>query len=212
MKKIVIIGSGGFAKEVAFLIEDINKQKKEWDFLGYIDKNEEIGTSRGKYKVFQHDEWLENIREEIYVVISIGDPSLIKKISEALQKNKNIKFPNLIHPNVIGDWDRINMGEGNIICTGTIFTTEITIGSFNIINLDCTVGHDTIIGDYNVFNPSVNISGDIIFGSESLVGTGAQIIDDKKIVSNVIIGAGSVVVKNIEESGVYVGIPAKKIK
>jgi len=212
MKKIVVIGSGGFAKEVAFLIDEINRERAKWDFLGYIDKNVEIGTNKGKYQIFQHDDWLDKVDEEIYVVISIGDPSIIKRISQTLQKNKNIKFPNLVHPNVIGDWERIDMGYGNIICAGTIFTTEIKIGNFNIINLDCTIGHDTVIGDYNVINPSANISGDITFGSENLVGTGAQIIDDKKITSNVIIGAGSVVVKNIDESGVYVGIPAKKIK
>ena len=56
MKKIVIIGSGGFAKEVAFLIEDINKQKQEWNFLGYIDQSAEIGSYNGKYKVYKHDD------------------------------------------------------------------------------------------------------------------------------------------------------------
>ena len=38
MKKIVIIGNGGFAKEIKWLIERINAKKKEWDFLGFIDE------------------------------------------------------------------------------------------------------------------------------------------------------------------------------
>ncbi len=83
------------------------------------------------------------------------------KVINQFSKNKNLIFPNLIHPNVIGDWDRINLGIGNIICSGNIFTTDIGIGSYNIFNLACTIGHDVKIGNNNIFNPSVNISGGV---------------------------------------------------
>lgn len=157
MKKIVIVGSGGFAKEVAFLIDEINKLKKEWNLLGFIDTK--VGTFNGKYKVYNNDDWLENTKSEIFVVFGLGDPSLIKKLVAKFKLNKNINFPTIIHPNVIGDWDHITIGEGNIICAGSIFTTDIKIGSFNVFNLDCTVGHDAVIDSFNVINPSVNISG-----------------------------------------------------
>ena len=210
MKKIVIVGSGGFAKEVAFLIEEINNKSNNWNFLGYIDEN--IGTYNGKYKIFESDKWLEKVNEEINVVFGIGNPGLVRSLSTKFAQNDKLKFPTLIHPNVIGDWERISMGNGNIICAGNIFTTDIKIGTFNIINLDCTIGHDTIIGDYNVINPSVNLSGGVILSNEILIGTGAQILQYKKITDNTIIGAGAVVTKNIIESGVYVGSPATKIK
>jgi len=210
MKNIVIIGSGGFAKEVAFLIEDINKQKAKWNFLGYID--EKVGGSNGKYKVFNNDDWLISIQEEISVVFGLGNPSLVARLVQKFRLNKKIKYPSLIHPNVIGDWDRIKIGEGNIICAGNIFTTDIQIGSFNVFNLDCTIGHDAVIGNYNVINPSVNISGGVDICNEVLLGTGSQVLQYKKITNKVIIGAGAVVTKNIEDMGVYVGSPAKKIK
>ena len=212
MKKIVIIGSGGFAKEVAFLIEDINKQNQEWNFLGYIDQSADIGSFNGKYRVFQKDEWLENVDFEVYVVFGIGNPQLISKIHKKLVANQNIKYPNLVHPNVVGDWERIKKGVGNIITAGNIFTTDIEFGSFNVFNLDCTIGHDTIIGSYNIFNPSVNLSGGLDIGDECLIGTGAQILQYKKIVSQTIVGAGAVVTKDILEPGIYVGSPAKKLE
>jgi len=212
MKKILIIGSGGFAKEVAFLIEDINKSKQEWDFLGYIDQSAEIGSQNGKYKVYEHDDWLMKIDFEIHVVFGIGNPQTVKKVHEKLSMNTNIKFPNLVHPNVIGDWERIKTGQGNIICAGNIFTTDIEFGSFNIFNLDCTIGHDTMIGNFNVFNPSVNLSGGLNIADECLIGTGAQILQYKKIVSQAIVGAGAVVTKDLLEPGIYVGSPAKKLE
>ncbi len=209
MKNIVIIGSGGFAKEVAFLIEDINKLQNKWNFLGFID--EKVGENNGKYQIFQNDEWLLSYKEEIYVVIGLGNPSLIKKLHDKFSQNHNIHFPNLIHPTVIGDWERIKIGIGNIICAGNIFTTDIEIGSFNIFNLSCTIGHDSKIGSFNVINPTVNISGGVQLNDEILIGTGSQILQYLEIVDKSIIGAGAVLTKSATEQGIYVGAPAKKL-
>ncbi len=210
MKEIVIVGSGGFAKEVAFLIDEINKKKPQWEILGYIDKK--VGGYNGKYRVFNHDEWLLKTGKEVNVVFGIGDPELINKLARKFKENSNLKFPNLIHPNVIGDWERISLGEGNIVCAGNIFTTGIKIGSFNIFNIDSTIGHDVMLGSCNVINPSVNISGGIEVGDEVLIGTGCQILQYVKIASHSVIGAGSLVRKEISEPGVYVGVPATKLR
>ncbi|MFK5982672.1 MAG: NeuD/PglB/VioB family sugar acetyltransferase [Flavobacteriaceae bacterium] len=210
MKNVVIVGSSGLAKEMAFLLDDINRSKQTWNFLGFVDEN--IGIAVGKYQVIMNDDTLLNYNEPLSVVIGVGFPVLLKKLANKFKVNKDLLFPNIIHPNCIGDWDRINLGEGNVLTAGNIFTTDIQIGSFNIFNLNGTVGHDSIIGNYNVFNPTNNISGEVKINNQVLVGTGTQVLQQLEIVSNVIIGAGAVVTKNITESGVYVGSPAKKIK
>ena len=208
MKDIVIIGSGGFAKEVAFLLEEVNKKNLVWNILGFVDNDKTI--INGKYAVVFDDRELLNIQTEINVVFGIGDSTLIKKLSNRFENNKRIKFPNIIHPNVIGDFDRIEMGKGNIICASNVFTTDIVIGSFNIFNLNNTLGHDVVIGDYNIINPTCNISGGVVLSDEILCGTGSQILQYKKVKSRIIIGAGALVTKDLIESGIYVGSPAKK--
>ena len=211
MKDIVIVGSSGLAKEIAFLLEDVNRKNKVWNFLGFVD-NENLGQRIGKFKVVMNDEQLLNYETELYVIVAVGFPKLLAKLSGRFVVNKNLIFPNVIHPNCIADWDRIEMGKGNIVTAGNILTTDIKIGSFNIFNLNGTVGHDTQIGNCNVFNPSNNISGNIKIGNKVLIGTGAQVLQDLEIIDNTIIGAGAVLTKSASESGVYVGTPAKKIK
>lgn len=210
MKDIVIIGAGGLAKEIAFLLEVINKHEHKWNILGYI--SDDIGHSNGKYKTIADDEWLCGYNKEIYVIFGLGSPTIIQKLFALYKKNGNIIFPNIIHPNATGDWERIKMGEGNIISSNNSFTTDIKIGSCNLFNLNCTLGHDSEIGSFNVINPIVNISGNVKIESSILIGTGSQILQNISIGSNSIIGAGAVVTKNIDEPGVYVGIPAKRIK
>lgn len=210
MKKIVIIGAGGFAKEVAFLIEEINRFKPEWEILGYIVNTKDIET--GKYPVFNDDNWLINTNTNLNVVFGIGEPNLIYKLYNLFKQNKNLSFPNLIHPSVIGNWERIKIGVGNVFTAGVNMTTDIEIGSFNIFNLNCTVGHNCKIGNFNIFNPTTNLSGGLVIEDRVLIGTGTQILQYKKIVSNAIVGAGAVVTKDILESGIYVGAPAKKLE
>ena len=80
------------------------------------------------------------------------------------------------------------------------------------MNLDCTIGHDAIINDYSTILPSVNVSGAVTIGECVSVGTGSAIIQGLSIGDNTVIGAGSVVVKDIPENTVAVGVPAKVIK
>ena len=44
------------------------------------------------------------------------------------------------------------------------------------------------------------------------LGAGAIVLPGVEICSNIIVGAGALVTKNLEEPGVYVGQPARKIK
>lgn len=208
VKDIYIIGASGFGREVAWLIEEL----EDWKVAGFIDDNKNIqNTVINDIPVVGKLDFLEKVNEETYVTIAIGNPKIRKKISEALTKNKNIIFPNIIAKNVRID-KTLELGIGNIICTNNILTTNINIGNFNHINLCCTIGHDAILHSYVTVYPGVNISGNVEIGNVSEIGTGAKIIQGKHISSNVIIGAGSVVVKDIEEEGTYVGVPIRKIK
>jgi sugar O-acyltransferase (sialic acid O-acetyltransferase NeuD family) len=125
---------------------------------------------------------------------------------------QNLFYPVLIHPSCYIGTDQVIIGEGSIVCAGTIITVNIDIGKHVILNLACTVGHDTIIEDYCSFMPSVNISGEVKIGNGVYCGTGAKIINQLEIGENSIIGAGAVVSKTLPANCTAVGIPAKPIK
>ena len=108
--------------------------------------------------------------------------------------------------------DRVFIGEGSIICAGSIITVDIRIGKHVILNLDCTVGHDACLEDFVTVYPSVNVSGNVLVEECAELGTGTQIIQGKKIGAQTIVGAGAVVVKDLPEKCTAVGSPAKPIK
>lgn len=208
MKDIVIVGAGGFGREVLWLIEQINKNTLEWNFLGFIDDGKDIHEKINGYPVLGKMDWL--LDKSIYVVFAIGDPLVKKSLVEKL-KNTGNKYPVLIHPSI--NMSKTNqIEEGTIICEGSILTVNIRIGKHVIINLDTTMGHDVVIEDYCTILPSVNVSGNVHLKENVMIGTGSQIIQNIEVGHNSIIGAGSVVNKSIDANVVAVGVPARVIK
>lgn len=211
MKDIVIIGAGGFGREVKFLIDEINKDKPLYHFKGFYDDGMEKGSIVNGYKVLGGISDLNNLSSSTSVAIAIGAPETKRNLIAMLQ-NQNLDFPALIHPSVICSKDDVSIGMGSIICAGTILTCNIIIEEFVILNLMCTVGHDTIINRFSSFMPSVNISGEVVIREGVYVGTGAKIINQLEIGEYSIIGAGAVVSKSLPPNCTAVGIPARVIK
>jgi sugar O-acyltransferase (sialic acid O-acetyltransferase NeuD family) len=214
--KTFIFGASGFAKEVEWLIYEINKTSKlKFDIANFVvsDNDYSLGVNVNGIDVISESIYFSEYhkKESHNCIIAVGSPKIREMIFNKIKSDKTI-FPNLIHPSVIYDERFVKFNEGAIICAGSILTTNILIGNFVHVNLDVTIGHDGIINDFSTVSPGVHISGKVTIYSNCFIGTGANILEDLSIVSNATIGSGAVVTKSINEIGTYVGIPAKKIK
>lgn len=207
MKDLVIIGAGGLGREVAALVERINQRMPTWNILGFLDESKPIGEQVDGYPVLGNLKWL-NDNPTVFTVCGVGTGNTRRKIVERINERSS-NVATLIDPSVLITGN-CSIGEGSIICAGSILTTNIKIGKHVIINLSCTIGHDTILHDFCTAHPGVNISGKVTADECVDFGTGTKVIQGKHICENVILGAGSVVVKDIEEPGTYVGVPATK--
>ena len=212
MKNLVIVGHGGLAKEVAFLVEEINRAAAEWNLLGFIGaQRESIGRQQGKYVVCGDDDWLAGYGQPLALALAIGNPRLLGVLRERYRANQMLAFPSLIHPRTTGDWANIRMGEGNVVLNAAAFTTDIVMGRFNIFNPGCTVAHDCALGDYNLLGPGARLAGAAVLGNRVLLGAGATVLPAVKIGDDVLVGAGAVVVESITEPGTYAGVPARRL-
>jgi len=211
-KNIVIIGTGGLAKEVKGLIDDINCHEIQWNLLGFIDNWEKQKGDiiiDDKMVVGTTDD-LNNRSNEIYVAIAIAGKMEWKKEAILQITNHNIQFPNLIHPSTLIRPD-IKIGKGNILQPYSAVSCNVKIGDFNFVNSYCSIGHDTQIGSYNIFSPKTIISGHVTIGSENVFGMNSCVLEKKCIGNNNRIGACSFIMRSIKNDCFYFGVPAKKI-
>ena len=211
-KKLYIIGAGGFGREVAWLVERINSRKGEWNLVGFIDDNPAVAdTLVGGVPVVGTIDSLLDLDSEAWCVCAIGSVGVRRQIIKKLENCSNLHFPILLDPDVSFS-SSVSIGEGSIICAGSIITVDVSIGRHVIVNLNCTVGHDAEIGDFTTVAPSVDICGHVTIGECCNIGVGAQIIQGITIEHDSVVGAGAVVVRDASISGTYVGVPARLIK
>lgn len=193
MKK-VFIGYGGFCREI---IADMGYKLK-----CFVD--DKFHVEGETYRLSEFDP------SKYEALIVVGDPKLRKSIADNLPKET--KFWNYISKHAVIMDNFKSIGLGNIICAGTIITTNVSIGNHVQLNLSTTVGHDTVISDYVTTAPDVSISGNVDIGDCVYFGTKSSVREKVTICSNTIFGLNSGIVSNITEVGTYVGTPCRKIK
>lgn len=211
MKNIAIYGAGGFGREVACLISEINKIKKHWNFIGFFDDGNLPKESSRFGPLLGGIDSLNNWQSELSLTCSIANPktrcNVISQVNNSL-----INFPNLIAPTVhYYDLKSVDIGIGNIIFNGCRLSCDINIGNFNLLNGYVAFGHDVIIGDFNVFGPSSRISGFVNVGNSNLFGVNSVVLQGITVGSNITLGAGSVLMKSELGPGLIHGNPARKI-
>ena len=125
---------------------------------------------------------------------------------------KETKYFTWVHPTALIMDDNLEIGEGSFVGAYSILTTNIKICKHAILNRGNQIGHDCEIGDYFSAMPGAIVSGNVKIYNLVYLGNNSSIREKLSIHSLTTIGMNSAVVKQIEESGVYVGCPAVKIK
>lgn len=211
-RRYVVIGAGGLAREVRWLIEECAREASSHTFVGFVVSDTSLlGAHDSVEEVLGDLAWLDANRDRFdALAIGIGTPAIRLMLAEQLEKTYPAEcWPPLVHPNVRFDRARCTIGHGAALCAGVVATTNVVVEPFAFVNLACTLGHEAIVGRGSVLNPTANISGGVRLGPGVLVGTGAQVLQYLNVGASATIGAGAVVTTDVAENSTVVGIPAR---
>ena len=209
--ELLIVGTGGLAKEAAQLARHLDPTAQRWRLVSYVAESPEpIGRQMPFGTVRYVDDQLLARTQAADVVIAIGHPAVRRKVAQRMLQNPALSFPNLVHVSVEVDGELVRIGKGNMLTKGVVLTCDIELGDFNLVGWNATIGHDATIGSFNVLNPGCNVSGNTRIGNACLLGTGCQVLERLHIASGVTIGAGAVLTRSANvEGATYLGIPAR---
>lgn len=208
-EKLVIIGAGGHAREIADVAVACAAQGGALEVLGFVDDNPElIGQKLNGVPVLGTTDWLREASAELVAICGIGSPHVRRKVVELLP---NVRFTTLVHPAaVVTPW--MTLGTGVVITAGCVLTNSIVLGAHTHINRCATVSHDTVIGDFVHVSPGCVLSGNVNVGDECDLGAGAVIIPGITIGARTVVGAGAVIIRDLPADVTAVGNPARVIK
>lgn len=210
LKTLAIIGSGDLGQLIAYHAS----QSGMFNTVVFLDDYRKPGDYVCGYKIIGGTKDIETLFEQNkydQLIIAIGYMHFKIRKSLFEKYNHKIPFATIIHPSAYVD-SSCSIGSGTFILPGCVLDNNTTIGDNVLLNTGCTIAHDSIIKNHSFLSPRVAIAGFVKVGECCNIGINTIIIDNISITDEVQTGGGAVITKNITEPGLYVGVPAKKIK
>lgn len=207
-KKILILGAGGFGRELLSWTRDWLGGRDGWTLAGFLDDNLQGSRPDGLPPILGPISGYQPAAHEVFLC-GIGLPKAKLAVCEQI-KARGGQFLTLVHPSaVVGE--RVILGEGTVICPRVVLTCDISVGAFVTINAAATVGHDAVLGDGVTLSGHCDVTGHVKLGRGVFFGSHATAIPSVKIGDFAVVGAGSTVVRSVKPGATVFGVPAKQI-
>ncbi|MEO5684450.1 MAG: acetyltransferase [Chitinophagaceae bacterium] len=210
MSRLAIIGSNDLGKLIAH-----HALQSGWNVVGFFDNKKEKGIAIDNYgdilgAVDQIELFYKGGKLDC-IINGVGYTQFEyrQKVFDSL-KGK-VPFANVIHNNTYVD-KSVSLGEGIFILPGTTLDMNVKIRDNVLLNTGCNIAHDSEIMEHTFIAPGVTIAGNVQVGNCNFIGVGSTILDGIRTCPKVVVGGGALVSKNITDPGVYIGIPARRIK
>lgn len=206
-RPLVIIGAGGFGREVVDVVDAINARTPTFELLGFLDDGEVRQDLLSRIEVPQLGSTRMITELDAEYVIGIGSADPRRRIDD-LARTCGRQAAVLRHPAATVGRD-VRIGDGSIIAAGARLTTHIALGRHVHINLNCTIGHDTVIEDHATLFGGVIVGGGCVVGAGATIGSGAVIVPGVRIGADATVGAGALVVRDVASGEIVVAAASR---
>lgn len=208
MKKILIVGAGGFGRELLQWIKDINIVRPSWDIVGFLDDNPKAldGVDCDFGVVGSVAEWIPGADEEF--ALAVGRPKT-KEIIVRTLKAKGAVFATVIHPTAtITQYSKY--GKGLIMFPYAKISVNSQVGDFVTV-LSAGIGHDVYVGDYTTVSGMCSILRNVSIGKQVFIAAGVAVANDVLVGDDAYLGLGSVILKDVPAGAKMFGNPARNM-
>lgn len=212
MKKVYIIGAGGWGREVLMQMRDSPECEREWTIAGFLDNRPYMLDGIDCAASIIGDPLLHVVQPNEAFVCAIGQPRERQKFSQPIL-DQGAEFLHIRTPyNTQGYLStRVHLGKGCFWAARVQFSPDIWVGDFSNIHSGTIIGHDVRIGHYAQIGAMVFIGGNAEIGDFSIVHPHATITPGVRIGEGATVGAGAVVIKDVPPNVTVFGNPARII-
>ncbi len=205
---LFIYGSGGHARVIADILAFAGRT-----LAGFIDDDpSKWGTDGPGPRIAGPEALLgPGMEAGVRLIIGIGDNAARKRAAAKIEAAGRTAFDTAVHPSaVIGG--NTSLGPGTVVMAGAVINCGTTVGRHVIVNTAAGIDHDCLIGDFVHISPGARLGGGVSVGAGSWIGLGASVINNCRIGRNVIVGLGAAVIRDIPDSWVVAGNPARFLR
>lgn len=207
-QRLLIVGAGGFGREVVNWAKDWCSARNDIDIAGFLDDNpralDGFPCEYGVIGGVSDFEFSPNDR----AVVAICDPHTKAKLVGQLADR--VAFATVVHPTaVIGAGCEI--GSGTIVCPHVVLTTNIVVGEHVHLNLKATIGHDARVGSFSTLNSHSDVTGFAVLEEGVFFGSHASVLPHGRVGAYARVGAQSLVLRYVRPGETVMGVPARRV-
>ena len=205
---LVIIGTGGLAREVFDLAILCYKNDTDFKIKGFI-ADEPMAMYVDKYPPYlgKIEDYQLNNNDRFFC--AIGNIRSRKKCVDIIL-DKGGEFINIVAPGVFVS-PNAKIGKGVVIKWDCVLNSGVEIGDFTYIQANVLFGHDVKVGSFCQISSMSFFAGGVQIADFVDINPGVRIIQNIKIGRCAKVGIGSVVVSNVKPETTVWGFPAKKL-
>ena len=204
----LIIGAGGFGREVLEYAFDAHSAGSNARPLGFLDdaKKPLRGRNTGGVGVVAKTSDIGSLSVSNYV-IALGDPETRMRMRRAIEASGG-SLVSIIHPTAHVS-PSAQIGSGCVLAPFSLAAAFSQLGDNVAMNVYASVGHDAAVGDDSVIGPYSGTTGESVLGQGCYLGAQAVISPRVQIGPWSKVSAGAVVGRNAPGGSLSLGNPAK---
>jgi sugar O-acyltransferase (sialic acid O-acetyltransferase NeuD family) len=207
---LLLVGSGGFARETAEAVAAVNAAAPSWNLLGFLDDDpSRQGTVVGGLPVLGPIDAVHD-HPEAHVLVCTGRPTNYvsrRRIVTALGLDED-RHPTIIHPTAsVGATCRV--GAGSVLLAHAVLTAEAVVGRHVAVMPHVVLTHDTRVADWSTLAAGVRLGGGAHVEENAYVGAAAVIKEGVTIGARAMVGMAAVVTTDVPAERLFYGAPAR---
>lgn len=205
-RRILIVGAGGFGREVLQWIRHAWPAHAE-RIGGFLSADPGVLDGRvHSPAIVGHPESFMPASDD-GLVLAIGIPGTRRKVAERLEAH-GARFLTLVHPLAVVAETAV-IGTGTVICPGAIVSDSVRVGRFALLNYHSSLGHDAVAGDFAVLSPYATLGGGAEIDDDVFLGLHASVGPGKRVGPRSRVSANSAVLADAGPDSLVFGVPGR---
>ena len=210
MKHLIIVGAGGYGREMYGAALGAVGYGTDFDVKGYLDgRADALADFRGYPPVIGSPETYEPEADDVFIT-ALGSIASRRRCVGLVEAHGGT-FASVIHRTAtLGP--NVTVGEGSFVAPNVTLTADVAVGRHAAVFHNASVGHDSVLGDFSHVYAQCSIGGEVRLGEGAIVYPGAVVTPRRMIGEDAVVGAGSTVILNVKPRTTVFGSPAKPVK